>query len=180
MLFTPENSALVIVDIQEKLVPAIHQSDKLVKNAAIMVQIANALEMPVFWLEQYPEKLGPTSPEIATHLTHMKPVAKKAFSGYHEANCVQRFDSIQRERVYIVGMETHVCVFQTFMDLLGAGVAVKLVVDAISSRSPENKSIALDEMHNLGAGFTTVEMAMFELLRTARHEKFRELQKLIK
>lgn len=179
-MFTPENTALVLVDMQKRFIDAMWEPERLLRNVSAFVRAARMLDMPILWLEQNNERLGGTDERISAHLSGLKPISKMAFSGYYEEPCKKLFDRFNRDNVYIVGIEAHVCVFQTAFDLLAAGKTVQVVADAVSSRKRDNMEIALKELNNLGAGLATLESGIFELLRTADHPKFKEVQALVK
>ena len=180
MMLTIENSALVIIDVQGKLAQLMHNREALFRNLQILVKGAQALAVPILWLEQYPAGLGPTIPEVASLLSAQKPIAKMSFSGCGCPEFRQALQTAGRPRMMLAGIETHVCVYQTALDLLTAGYRVEVVADAVSSRAVENRQVGLDRMRAAGAGITCVETVLFELLRTAEAPKFREVARLLK
>lgn len=175
-----ENCCLAVVDVQGKLAQLMHGKEALFKNIRILIQAAQILEMPILWCQQVPDALGPTVPEIAELLTGVEPINKAAFSCCGAEEFGDRLNASRRSQVLLCGIEAHVCVYQTAVDLLTKGFAVNVPADAISSRTPENKQIGINRMAAQGAEITSVEMALFELLRTAEHPKFRQIAKLIK
>jgi nicotinamidase-related amidase len=179
-MLTTDKSFLVIIDVQGKLAQLMHNKDALFKNLQILVKGMQALDVPILWLEQYPTGLGPTIPELSALLPNQKPIAKMSFSGCGNADFMTAVKTSGRSQAILCGIETHVCVYQTAMDLRAAGYEVEVVADAVSSRSPENRQIGLDKIRALGAGITCVETVLFELLRTAEAPKFREIAKLLK
>jgi nicotinamidase-related amidase len=124
--------------------------------------------------------LGPTVPEIAQLLADIEPVNKSAFSCCGDEEFNARLKELARNQILLCGIETHVCIYQTAVDLLGKGFNVDVIADAVSSRAPENKQIALNRLAAEGANITCTEMALFELLKTAEHPKFRQIARLIK
>ena len=175
-----QNCCLIVVDVQGKLAQLMHEKDILFKNIEIFIQAAKILNIPILWCQQCPQSLGPTTPQIAELLTDIEPINKASFSC-----CVcDRFNAklaeLSRQQVLLCGIEAHVCIYQTAIDLLRKGFSVEVIADAVSSRTLENKQIAINKMSTEGAKISSTEMALFELLRTADHPRFREIAKLIK
>ena len=179
MLRTDE-TALVIIDVQGKLATLMHEREELYRTLQILVRGARILELPVLWLEQYPEGLGPTIPEVAELLTDQEPMAKLSFSGCGLEDFRQQLEQIGRRKLLVAGIEAHICVNQTVCDLIGAGYSVEVVADAISSRTAANRQVGLDKMSRAGADITSVETAMFELLREAGTPEFKEIARLVR
>ena len=175
-----DKTALVLIDIQGKLATVMHEKDSLFQNLRRLIQGARALSLPILWLEQIPEKMGPTAPEISELLTSEKPISKKTFSCYGEPAFRNALSALGRKQVLLAGIEAHVCVYQTAADLLENGFQVHAVADAISSRSSQNRQIGLDRIRDCGGSITCVESAFFELMRTAEHPAFREILKVIR
>jgi nicotinamidase-related amidase len=175
-----QSCCLVLIDVQEKLAAVMHDRERLIRNCAILIEMARALEIPVFWCEQTPKALGPTVSELKNLLSGNHPIEKTSFSVCGEAAFNQRMEEIGRPVVILCGIESHVCVFQTAADLLGRGLGVHVIADAVSSRTAMNKEIGLARMSGAGAIISSTEMLLFELLKDARHEKFRQLAALIK
>ena len=174
------NTCLFVIDIQGKLAQLMHKKEAVYRNIQILIQGAQLLKMPILWTEQVPEKLGPTIPEIADLLPGQSPLTKSSFSCYGDSVTVSKLKQLNRKQVIVTGIETHICVFQTVADLLEDGYEVHLIGDAVSSRSPKNRRIAINRMESLGAIISSTEMALFELLRTAEADAFRSISKLIK
>ncbi len=175
-----ESALLVVVDVQGKLATLMHNKEEFFKNVVRMIEGAKVLDIPVIWNEQLPDKLGATIPEIKEALKGDAPLVKKTFSCCGNEEFLTRLKGLDRKQVLLVGMETHVCVYQTAQDLLAAGHEVFLVADAVSSRSIDNKEIGLETMRNLGARMTNVEMALFEMLETAEGDRFKRVIQIIK
>ena len=154
--------------------------DKFHDLTGRLIQAAHILKIPILWCQQSPTALGPTVPEIAQQLTDIEPINKAAFSCCGAEPFNSRLNELARDQILLCGIETHVCIYQTAVDLLRKGFEVNGVADAVSSRTPENKQIALSRLAAEGTNITSVEMALFELLRTAEHHKFRQIAKLIK
>lgn len=175
-----QTSALVVVDIQGKLAELMHDKETLFKNAEILVRSAKILEIPILWCEQVPKALGPTIPQIADLLTDCEPIDKAEFSCCANENFKTKLAALNRKQIILTGIETHVCIYQTAMDLLAEGYQVDIAADAVSSRTKANKKTALRRLAAEGANITSTEMALFELLRTAQHPNFRQIANLIK
>ncbi len=175
-----DRCCLVVVDIQGKLAQLMADKETLFKNARILIQAARILEIPILWCQQAPQALGPTVPEIAELLTDVEPIDKASFScAAHEPFNVQ-LDALARRQVLLCGIETHVCIYQTAMDLLRRDFDVTVVADAVSSRTAENKQIALARLAAEGAAVAGTEMVLFELLKTAEHPQFKPIARLVK
>jgi nicotinamidase-related amidase len=173
-------SLLVVVDVQGKLAQLMHDKDALFKNIRILIKAVKMLDIPVLWCQQCPETLGATVPEIVELLTDDKPINKSAFSCCGEENFNIRLNKSSRQQIILCGIETHVCIYQTAMDLQRKGFDVDVVADAVSSRSQDNKQLALSKMSAGGINISCTEMTLFELLKTAKHPQFKNIAKLIK
>jgi len=179
-MLTIENTCLVIVDIQEKFLPVMANPEQVARNAAVLIQIAKALDIPILWCQQVPKALGPTVGELFSLLDDVEPIDKSTFSCGGDEAFMKRIDELKLQTAIVCGIESHVCVFQTVMDLIQHGLYVHVAADATSSRTQENKAIGINRMAKEGAVITSTEMLLFELLRDSKHPKFRELAKLIK
>ncbi len=175
-----QNCCLVVVDVQGKLAQLMHGKQALFKNIQFLIKAAKILNIPILWCQQCPYALGPTVSEIAQLLTDDEPIDKAAFSccGAEQFNI--RLNESARQQVLLCGIEAHVCIYQTAVDLLRKGFSVDVIADAVSSRTLENKQIALNRMAAGGANISCTEMALFELLRTAKHPQFKQIASLIK
>jgi len=175
-----QRSCLTVVDLQGKLAQLMHGREALFKNIQILVRAAKILEIPILWCQQCPDALGPTVPEIANLLADIEPINKSAFSCCGEEQFNKKLKKLARNQILLCGIETHVCIYQTAIDLLGHGFNVNIIADAVSSRALENKQIALNKLAAEGAKISCTEMALFELLKNAEHPEFRQIAKLIK
>ncbi len=180
MTLKAENSVLVIVDVQGKLATLMHQRELFFENLLKIIKAVKVLGIPILWNEQIPDKLGRTIPEIQNILSELEPLVKNTFSCCGNDNFMERMRAIDREQILLVGMETHVCVYQTAIDLVKLGYEVYLVADAVSSRTLENKHVGIEAMRFGGAKITTVEMALFEMLAVAEGDKFKQIIKIVK
>jgi len=179
-LFDIENAVLVIVDVQEKLTNVMHESQNIRRELSKLIKGISVLEVPVVLTEQNPKGLGPTIAEIKTLLPNLEPIYKMAFSCLGEEIFPKRLEALGRKQVILTGIETHVCVYQTAMDLVDAGYNVQVVADCVSSRTPVNKQLALDKMKKAGIDITSTEIILFELLKTADSPKFKQIAGIIK
>ena len=176
MKLDPERTTLIVVDVQEGFRKAVSDFDRVAKATATLIEGAEAIGIPIVVTEQYPKGLGATVPEIAEHLPEgTEPLEKVCFS----AADAEGFDLGGRDQALVCGIETHVCVNQTALDLLGSGVEVHVPEDAVGSRTEQNKRVGLQKMERAGALMSTVEMALFELLGRAGTDEFKRVQKLI-
>lgn len=173
-------TCLVCLDIQGNLAQAMDRKEDLFKNLKILLSGLRLLEVPVIWTEQNPQRLGPTIPEIASLLSDLKPIPKMSFSCCGNEEFLKALKQAKRKHVLMAGIEAHICVYQTAIDLLDRGYEVHVVADGISSRTPENKAIALEKVKAAGAELTSTETVLFELLKTAEHPKFKEMVGIVK
>jgi nicotinamidase-related amidase len=173
-------SQLLVVDMQERLVPAMEPERPFVAAATKLLQAANTLGIPVLASEQYPKGLGGTVSELAGLVPEAHRYEKMEFSCYANAAIRQALTSVNRPQVVLAGIEAHVCVLQTTLDLARAGHAVFVVTDATASRRPESRETAFRRMAAAGITLVTLEMVLFEWLRSAADPAFRELSKLIR
>jgi nicotinamidase-related amidase len=170
-------AALLVIDVQEAFRPAVADFDRVARAAGMLVEGANAVGIPILVTEQYPQGLGHTVPEVADRLPDAtRPVEKVCFSACE----AEGFDLGRREQVLLCGVESHVCVNQTALDLLEAGVEVHVAADAVGSRTEENRRIGLRKVERAGAWLTSVETALFELVRRAGTEQFKRVQALVR
>ncbi len=174
------NTIVVCVDIQGVLAHAMHTKGELFTNVKKLLSAVSVLEIPVVWTEQTPEKLGPTLPEIAELMPAIKPIIKKSFSCCGNAQFMETLRAHGRKQVVIIGIEAHICIYQTTVDLIAQGYEVQVAADCISSRSPGNKTVGIAKMEAVGAAVTTTETVLFELLKTADAPHFQEIVRIIK
>lgn len=172
-----EKSVLMLVDVQQRLLPAIENVDAVIATAGRLAQAARILEVPVLALEQSPRSLGPTELGLARYADSV--CAKLTFDGCG-SDPVRSSPHLQRPMVVVAGLEAHVCVLQTTMGLLQLGKQVFVVRDAVGSRRAEDRLAAIDRLARHGAEIVTSEMVVFEWLRSAEHPRFREVLALIK
>jgi nicotinamidase-related amidase len=177
VLLTTRGAAVLLVDFQQRLVPAIHGTETVIARAVRLAEAAQLLGVPVCATEQYPEGLGPIVPPLAAYPQNV--VAKTAFSATEAPGFGMLLPPGTAE-VVVAGCETHVCVLQTVLGLLADGLRVAVVTDASGSRDPANAAAGVDRMARQGAEIVTSEMVLFEWLRDSTHPRFREVQKLLR
>ncbi|WP_428908147.1 hydrolase [Niallia sp. Krafla_26] len=178
-MFTVEEACLIVIDVQGKLANIVNESETIISNIAKLVQSMKVLNVPVIWMEQNPSRLGGTKSEIAQYMTG-KPIEKMDFNGCLNDDVQAAIKESGRTKFLITGIETHICIYQTARALKSQGYEVEVVVDAVSSRTKENKEIGITKMQSLGILPTSTEMILYELLQTGEHEKFKEILKLVK
>ncbi len=174
-----EESLLLIIDIQERLVPAMKYGEQVIKNTNVLISTAKEMDMPIIVTEQYPRGLGQTVSEINDRLENVLKFEKTLFTACTE-QVVDALKATGRKKIIITGMEAHVCVFQTARDLIGLGYEVFIVSDGVSSRHKENYRNGLELMKNMGAVVTNTETVFFDLMKEASIPEFKVLSKLIK
>lgn len=181
-MLNPQSTVLILIDIQGRLAHLMHDHQILFDKLQQIVKGCQILDIPIIWLEQNPLGLGPTIPELKALLKDMKPISKQSFSCCGNDAFQSALQAIPRHQVLITGIEAHICVYQTVCDLLNQDKdkEVHVVTDAVSSRTARNRDLALQIMQQKGAQLTSVEMALFELLKTADNAHFRSIVKLIK
>ena len=176
-----EDAILVVIDVQERFLKIIHEHEQLVPKLEKTIKVAEIFELPVLWTEQAPDKLGPTVSSIH-HLLFpiFKPIAKHSFSAWGCAEFVSALQALNRKQIILVGIETQVCIYQTASDLHKHGFEVHVVADVTSSRTLQNKEIALARLRQEGVTITVIESVICELLKTAHHPKFRDVMAYVK
>lgn len=179
-MLSRSSAVLVVVDIQGSLFQAMQDKENLLANAIKVVRGANIFNLPIVVTEQTPVKLGPTVPDLARELTGSKAVSKESFSCWGNNGFREEMESFSRRDAVLIGIECHVCVYQTAIDLMDNGYRVHVVSDAVSSRTSDNRNIGLKAMEKAGAHLTSAEMVLFELLKSAGDAKFKEIYKIVK
>lgn len=176
-------SQLLIIDVQERLAGTMDadQLQTLVRNTNILIEAATALDVPILRTEQYPKGLGPTLPDIATCLpAGQHAVEKTCFSCCGASGLEPAMSDVTRKQMILTGMETHICVLQTAIDLRQRGFTVFVVADAVCSRRQHHYQLGLERMQQAGVIISTTESVLFEWLRDASHPQFKSLSKLIR
>ncbi|MBZ5508453.1 MAG: hydrolase [Acidobacteriia bacterium] len=177
----PEDCALAVIDIQEKLLPPIHEKERLVRNSQLLVRLADILSLPVIVSTQYEKGLGQTVAEITSLLPDVKPVDKLEFGCFGNGEyCSQVGKLANRNTLLLCGMEAHICVMQTALGALNQGLNVHVAADAVSSRTELNWKLGLNRMQAAGAVLSSAEMMIYELLGKSGTPAFKEMLKHLK
>lgn len=171
------SSFVLVIDIQQKLAPAIDQSIALIERNQWLLNIANSMAMPVLVTEQYPQGLGTTVHELQPQIKEAKVMHKLHFSAYQETTIAEHVKQLNRPQVVLCGTEAHVCVLQTALDLQAAGFQVFVVADAVGSRNVNDKALALERMRQAGCSIVSAEMVAFEWLHRCATDEFRHISK---
>ncbi|TCS64333.1 hydrolase [Varunaivibrio sulfuroxidans] len=180
MLLDIAQSLLVVVDVQERLLPAMSAPGAVRAQLAILTRGASILGAPVLASEQYPRGIGPTVEDLRPHIPAKDIIEKNSFSCLACAPFVERLGAFDRTQVVLSGIEAHVCVLQTALDLRARDVEVFVVADATGSRTARNHRLGIARMRQAGCRIVSVEMVLFEWLRTSASEKFKQISALIK
>lgn len=175
-----ENTGLIIIDVQGKLARIVFESEKLVSNLEKLIKGCQILKLPIIWAEQNPVGLGQTIPELEKLLTNQKAIEKFSFNAFENDLFKKAVLQSNRKQWIVCGIETHICVYQTVIGLLTADLEVEIPADCVSSRFEVNKIMALNKLQNKGASLTSVEMCLYELLKSSKNENFKEILTLIK
>ena len=179
-MITTENTALILVDVQGNLAQSMHNREVLIDNLKRLVKGTQVLGLPILWAEQNPAGLGPTIPEIAALLPNNTPLSKLSFSCCGSEAFIKELEALDCKNLIIAGIEAHVCVYQTTADLVKLNYDVEVVADAVASRTAENKQIGLEKSKTVGASITSTETVLFELLKIAKGDKFKDIIKIVK
>ncbi|WP_299872867.1 hydrolase [uncultured Cocleimonas sp.] len=179
-MLNQENTGLVIVDVQGKLARIVHESEALIRNIQALIQGCQILKLPIVWVEQNPQGLGQTVPELSELLAPNQPLEKFTFNACESSS----FDKVIAEsgvqQWIVCGIEAHICLYQTALGLLSRNYQVEVVTDGISSRSKANIDLAINKLEKSGASLTSVEMCLYELIKDARKAEFKQILPLIK
>ena len=178
----PDHCALIVIDIQEKLLPPIFEKERLLRNAQLLIRLAGVLKLPTLLTTQYSKGLGSTVPEVASLLQEIESIEKLAFSCFGSdvfCSALKRLPG-NRNTVLLCGMESHICVAQTALAALREGYLVHVAADAVSSRTELNWKIGLERMRAAGAVISSTEMAIYEALGASGTSAFKEMLKYLK
>lgn len=175
-----EQTALVVIDVQGKLAQLMHEREALFDNLSRMVRGAQILSLPTVLTEQYPQGLGPTVPEITDLMPEVERISKVSFSCCGDDAFTARIANLGRRQLLLTGIETHICVQQTALDLIESDYEVHVVSDAVSSRTAESKRVGIEKMRDAGAVITCTEAALYELLGVAGGPEFKAILSLVK
>lgn len=180
MRILKEETIGLVIDIQERLLPHIAANSELIKNTEILIRGLKVLELPLLVTEQYRRGLGPTLPEIQQVIDNFLPMEKSSFSCCGDAGFMAELNKSGKKNVVICGIEAHVCVLQTVLDLIESGFQPVVIENCVSSRSALDKKIAIKRMRNEGAIISTYESILFELTRLSGTDTFKAISKLVK
>jgi nicotinamidase-related amidase len=180
MRILKDKSAALIIDIQERLYPFIFENEKLTKNLQKLIDGLKIIGIPIFVTEQYVKGLGPTIEPVVTLLANHPRIEKMSFSCCDESRVMEGIATSGKDNIIIAGIESHVCVLQTTVDLIHNGYHPVVVEDCVSSRSENDKKMAIERMRQEGAIITTCESILFELLRFSGTEQFKGISRLVK
>lgn len=176
-----QECALIVIDIQEKLLAPIYEKDRLVRNSQLLIRLANILSMPVVLTTQYVKGLGAVVPDITSLLPELKPLDKLEFGCFGNSEFCSNVARLKgRNTLLLCGMETHICVLQTAMGALNQGHLVHVAADAVSSRTELNWKLGLERMRDAGAVISSTEMIIYELLGKSGSPEFKEMLKHLK
>ena len=173
-------TGLVVVDIQERLLPMIFEKERLVQNTVRLIKGASILGLPIFATEQYRKGLGATAPEVARVIAEFAPREKVLFSACGAAGFMEDLKAKAVSDVLLCGMEAHVCILHTCLDLLDGRFHVFVVADAVSSRTADNHRLGVERMRDAGAVIVSTEMALFELVERAGTDEFKQILALVR
>jgi nicotinamidase-related amidase len=180
VLLAAHASALLVIDLQARLVPVLHLPDELIARCDILLRAAARLDVPVLATEQYPRGLGHLVPSVRELVGPDRIVPKIAFSAMRDPEPAERIAMLGRGTLVVIGAEAHVCVLQTVLDLLARGRKVAVVADGVGTRRPLDKEVALVRMRRAGAQIVTSDMVVFEWMERAGTDDFRELIPLLR
>jgi isochorismate hydrolase len=173
-------TALLIIDLQERILPVIKNYENVLENTVKLIKGFKAMNLPIYYTEQYPKGLGPTSSKILEELSGYTAFQKMSFSCSGAENLFEEFHKKKLSQIVVCGVESHVCVQQTVLDLISNDHQVNLAADAVSSRKEIDYNISLERMRTLGAEITTTESILFELLEVCGTPEFKEVSKIVK
>jgi nicotinamidase-related amidase len=175
-----DNTALLLIDIQEKILDVMANKELVLRNSLQLIKGFKILNIPIFYTEQYPKGLGLTASQLLTELEGLSPIQKMSFSCVGAGNLFTRLKDNNITQVVIAGIETHICVEQTALDLIANDFQVDLAANATSSRNEIDHKFALERMRNHSVEITTSEAILFELLTIAGTDEFKEISKIVK
>jgi len=180
IMLSIENTLLLVIDIQARLMPVIYKHEELEKKCETFIKGCRLLDVPVLTMQQYTKGLGETMPSLKEAIGEFEPIEKITFSCYGEIKFVEKLRESGKKNILIIGIESHICVQQTVLDLLEIGYNVYVIADCVGSRFETDIYYAQKRMMQAGAIITTAESALFELLKRADHPKRKEISGLVK
>ena len=177
----PGRTALVVVDLQEKLLPAIANRERVLRNSVLLLRLAEVLELPILLTTQYSRGLGPTVPEVLAAAPGVAPLDKVSFGCFGSSEFLERLKGLGgRDQLVVAGIESHICVAQTVLGALARDYTVHVASDAVGSRSEENRAVGMGRMQRAGALVSSTEMAIYELLGRSDGAAFKRMLPLLK
>ena len=179
-MLNQEKTGLIIVDVQGKLARMVYESETLLNNIQTLVQGCQILNLPIVWLEQNPQGLGRTVPELSELLNGSQPLEKSTFDACRNKGFVDAISESSVQQWLVCGIESHICVYQTAMSLIKQNYEVQLVEDCVSSRTIQNKQLGINKLVSQGAQLTGLEMCLYELVKDCRKPEFKAILSLIK
>ena len=179
-LLKVENTCLLIIDIQQRILPVIKDYELVIENTLKLIKGFKAMGLPIYYTEQYPKGLGPTEEQIVNELDGIKPIEKMTFSCSGAGELFNIFNTKKHSQIVVCGIESHVCIQQTVLDLIENDFQVNLAADAVSSRKEKDYNIALNRMRTHGTEVTTTESILFELLNICGTDVFKQVSKIVK
>ena len=177
---TRQDSLLLIIDFQQAMLKAIDSWEKISHKVRQLIRASNTLDIPILLTEQYKKGLGQTLPELLREIDSPQVFQKEHFSACLEENFIPAVQSFNRKKIVVVGMETHVCVLQTCLDLITSGFQVHLVADAVASREHKNRDIAIELLRQAGAVISSTEIVIFQWALRANTDVFRKILPIVK
>ena len=180
MRILQKDTAAVVIDIQERLLPHIYEGESVLENCQKLIEGLQILSVPIIVTQQYTKGLGPTEASIAGKFAEFNYLEKSSFSCFDEPAFREEITLRGKKNVILCGIESHVCVLQTCLDLIDTGFKPVIVVDCVSSRKPLDKNTSIERMRQEGAIITTLESILFELTRRAGNELFKNISRLVK
>jgi len=180
IILKKETTALLIIDLQERILPVIRNYETVLDNTVTLIKGFKVMQLPIYFTEQYPKGLGPTSQKILNELYGYRAFQKISFSCSGAENLFEEFNKKKLSQIVVCGVESHVCVQQTVLDLIANDFQVDLAADSVSSRKEIDYTVALERMRILGAEVTTTESILFELLEVCGTPEFKEVSKIVK
>jgi nicotinamidase-related amidase len=180
MKIKKENTALLIIDLQDKILQNIEEEKELIANCEILIKSCQVLEIPIIYSEQYRKGLGETNAKISELLDKIQPIEKVEFSCLENSEIKKKLESLGKRNIIVAGIEAHICVQQTVLDLMDEDFKPIVVANCVASRREIDKKIALKRLRDFGADITTYEAILFELLVSAKNPAFKAISALIK
>jgi nicotinamidase-related amidase len=180
MRILQNETAAVIIDIQEKLLPHIHEGENILQNCLKLIEGLQILSVPIIITQQYTRGLGATVPSIVQTFSHFSYIEKLSFSCYEAPGFQEKIKYYGKKNLILFGIEAHVCVQQTCIDMLSAGLNPVVIEDCVSSRKPNDKRYAIERMRQEGACISTLESILFEMTRSAGNEIFKKISGVVK